>query len=258
MGGNTVSSPRSLTCENVADLVDSLGASYTIYRPVIFKYGVDGGVLVEYSSVEDAELNSLFIELEVTSGLHRIKFKNCIRAFAEKKQIADSSRDTPATSKAPVDIPAVEAVSDMKLLEKSIPKVITPLKLPDGKYHVFLTHDWGDKGSNHRRVSKLNRILKEKYGLTTWFDEDRMDGDVRTTMTEGVENSLVMIIFITQRYQTKVIEGGSDNRDNCKVRILLRISRFTLKFLSLFCVFFFVRSGVPFPFLFCSLSLNMV
>jgi hypothetical protein len=39
------------------------------------------------------------------------------------------------------------------------------------------------------------------------FDEDRMDGDVRTTMTEGIENSMVMINFITQRYQGKVIEG---------------------------------------------------
>jgi hypothetical protein len=85
----------------------------------------------------------------------------------------------------------------MKSLEKSIVSVVTPLKLPEGKYHVFLTHDWGEKGVNHRRVSKVNKILKEKYGLTTWFDEDRMDGDVRTTMTKGIENSMCMVIFIT-------------------------------------------------------------
>jgi hypothetical protein len=45
-------------------------------------------ILVDYSSVDDKELNSFFVELEVTSGIHRSKFKNCIRAFAEKKQVS--------------------------------------------------------------------------------------------------------------------------------------------------------------------------
>jgi hypothetical protein len=212
MGGNIISSPRSLTCENVADLVDSLGDSYTIYRPSILKYAIDGAILVEYSSVDNYELNSFFVELEVKSGIHRLKFKNCIRALAdEKNHIADASKDTPA--------PPLPARHSVQLVQNSIPSVVTPLKLPDGNYHVFLTHDWGEKGINHRRVSKVNQILKEKYELITWFDEDRMDGDIRTTMTEGIENSMVMIIFITQRYQKKVIDGGSDNRDNCKVRV---------------------------------------
>jgi alkyl hydroperoxide reductase subunit AhpF len=69
--GNTVSLPRSLTCENVADLVDSLGESYTIYRSTILKYAIDGAILIEYSTVDDKELNSFFAELEVTSGIHR-------------------------------------------------------------------------------------------------------------------------------------------------------------------------------------------
>jgi hypothetical protein len=222
MGGNTISSPRSLTCENVADLVDSLGRAYMMYRPVILAHGIDGAILIDYCSVDDKELNSFFVELEVTSGIHRSKFKTCIRAFAEKKEFGDSSKDSPAASLSGASLsrgPVVaQTVLDMKSLEQSVLKVVTPLKVSDGKYHVFLAHDWGKKGANHRRVSKVNKFLKEKYGLTTWFDEDRMDGDVRTTMTEGIENSMAMIVFITQRYQTKVVEGGSDNRDNCKVR----------------------------------------
>jgi hypothetical protein len=213
MGGNTVSSPRSLTCENVADHVDSLGNAYKVYRSVILEHGIDGAILIDYARVDDSELNTFFVELEVTSGIHRSKFKTCIRAFAEKSPPAATTLSVVPTQ--------TQTVFDMKSLEKTILKVVTPLKLPDGKYHVFLTHDWGEKGVNHGRVSKVNKMLKEKYGLTTWFDEDRMDGDVRTTMTEGIENSMVMIIFITQRYQGKVIEGGSDNRDNCKVRIFV-------------------------------------
>jgi hypothetical protein len=223
MGGNTISSPRSLTCENVADLVDSLGNAYKVYRSVILEHGIDGAILIDYASVDDSKLNTFFVELEVTSGIHQSKFKNCIRAFAEKKQIVDTGTAI-----------LLPQTVFYKSLEKTIVKVVTPLKLPDGKYHVFLTHDWGEKGVNHGRVSKVNKMLKEKYGLTTWFDEDRMDGDVRTTMTEGIENSMVMIIFITQRYQGKVIEGGSDNRDNCKVRsycVSHCISHFSLVFL---------------------------
>ena len=55
-------------------------------------------------------------------------------------------------------------------------------------------------------------MLKEK-GLVTWFDEDRMEGDIRYKMTEGIENSKVVVVFITERYISKV--SGSDPRDNC-------------------------------------------
>jgi hypothetical protein len=106
----------------------------------------------------------------------------------------------------------------MKSLEKAVLRDVTPLNLPEGKYHVFLTHDWGAGGKNHQRVSKINDILKSKYGLITWFDEDRMRGNVRYKMTNGIENSLSMIMFITSRYQQKVIDGEDDTLDNCKVR----------------------------------------
>ena len=39
---------------------------------------------------------------------------------------------------------------------------------------VFLTHDWGIDGQNHKHVSKINAKLSAK-GLLTWFDEDKME-----------------------------------------------------------------------------------
>ena len=53
-----------------------------------------------------------------------------------------------------------------------------------GPYHVFLTHDWGKDAEgrdNHKRVSKINKALKER-GLITWFDEDRMEGSIVDAM----------------------------------------------------------------------------
>ncbi len=87
-----------------------------------------------------------------------------------------------------------------------------PIVLTD----CFLTHDWGvdeKERSNHARVAKVNQYLKNK-GLVTWFDEDRMDGNVRRKMTEGIDNTLCMVVFITDRYRNKV--NGTEDRDNCR------------------------------------------
>mmetsp|Transcript_29549 Transcript_29549/g.42188 ORF Transcript_29549/g.42188 Transcript_29549/m.42188 type:complete len:392 (-) Transcript_29549:743-1918(-) len=41
------------------------------------------------------------------------------------------------------------------------------------KTDVFLSHDWGVHGANHRRVAQINEELKAA-GLVTWFDEVRL------------------------------------------------------------------------------------
>jgi hypothetical protein len=50
----------------------------------------------------------------------------------------------------------------------------------------------------------------------------------------------MMIIFITQRYQMKGIEEGSDNRDNCKVIcgcaiLIVSLFSFHPSFISVLC-----------------------
>ena len=48
----------------------------------------------------------------------------------------------------------------------------------------FLTHDWGKDElgrDNHQRVLKINAYLKNR-GLITWFDSDRMIGEIVAQM----------------------------------------------------------------------------
>ena len=71
---------------------------------------------------------------------------------------------------------------------------------------VFLSHNWGadQRGrNNHDRVSYINEELKSR-GYVTWFDNDRMTGDIQDIMAEGIENTKVVVLFITESYRTKV------------------------------------------------------
>ena len=86
-----------------------------------------------------------------------------------------------------------------------------------GKTDVFLTHDWGKDElgrGNHERVAVVNTALKE-LGYTTWFDSDRMTGDIMQQMAAGIDNTKVVLVFVTQRYAQKV--GGTNEADNCKL-----------------------------------------
>jgi WD40 repeat protein len=91
-------------------------------------------------------------------------------------------------------------------------ETVLDLKL---KTDVFLTHDWGidELGRvNHDRVAAINEALKS-LGFVTWFDSDRMTGNVVKQMVSGIDNASVIIVFVTQRYMNKV--NGADANDNC-------------------------------------------
>ena len=79
----------------------------------------------------------------------------------------------------------------------------------------FLSHDWGDGPSykNHTRVSRISDLLKGN-GINTWFDSDKMDGNMVEKMCEGIENTKCFVAFITSNYIKKV--GGDNDEDNCK------------------------------------------
>ena len=83
-------------------------------------------------------------------------------------------------------------------------------------YDVFVAHDWGVDGSNHARVAAVNDALK-RAGLVTWFDEERMRGDIVQQMTDGIDRSSLVLVFITRNYIQKVAgEGANGANDNCK------------------------------------------
>ena len=79
---------------------------------------------------------------------------------------------------------------------------------------LFLSHDWGEEGAtNHQRVKRINEAIK-KLGYVTWFDDERMVGNVRETMANGIDNTKCFIAFLTKRYHDKVVFGP--DTDNCR------------------------------------------
>lgn len=74
------------------------------------------------------------------------------------------------------------------------------------EFDVFLTHDWGvdEMGrDNHARVVSIANRLRDA-GLRVWIDETEMTGDIMQKMCDGIENSSVIVVFITRRYVEKV------------------------------------------------------
>ena len=81
---------------------------------------------------------------------------------------------------------------------------------------VFLSHNWGedeDGRDNHKRVSIINEELKTR-GYKTWFDEEKMAGNIDVKMAQGIDQTKGVIIFITRKYYEKV--NGENAGDNCK------------------------------------------
>ena len=81
--------------------------------------------------------------------------------------------------------------------------------------HIFLSHDWGEDGiTNHEKVAKINKALQH-LGYITWFDNERMTGDIRDQIASGIENTKCFIAFITERYHDKVVHGN--DTDYCRL-----------------------------------------
>ena len=71
---------------------------------------------------------------------------------------------------------------------------------------MFLAQCWGKDGSgrdNHARVARMNDKLKAR-GVITWFDADRMVGNIQQQMAGGIDSTSCMLIFITEAYHDKV------------------------------------------------------
>jgi len=56
----------------------------------------------------------------------------------------------------------IDDVSEVVNDTTTVPPVESP-SFPDKyKYHVFLSHSWGYKQKNHKRVSEINKALKKQ------------------------------------------------------------------------------------------------
>jgi hypothetical protein len=81
----------------------------------------------------------------------------------------------------------------------------------------FLSHDWGIDAlgrNNHERVAIVNEGLKAR-GIVTWFDAEQMSGDIVDKMCQGIDNTGIVLVFVTSNYMSKV--GGDNDNDNCKL-----------------------------------------
>ena len=84
---------------------------------------------------------------------------------------------------------------------------------------LFFSHTWhkDNMGRNtHDRVVNIAKSLKSK-GWNIWIDEENMKNNIDAAMAEGIENSDVVLVFLTEMYIKKVNNAAKNPRlrDNC-------------------------------------------
>lgn len=81
----------------------------------------------------------------------------------------------------------------------------------------FLSHDWGEDEQGrktHDRVARVNESLKSR-GIITWFDAEKMEGNIVQQMSNGIDNTQCVLVFVTRNYMNKV--AGTNANDNCQL-----------------------------------------
>ncbi len=73
---------------------------------------------------------------------------------------------------------------------------------------AFASHNWGHNGITHARVVKVCNVLRER-GVDVWLDETHMRGNILDAMCHGIDESDVVIVFVTREYIKKVQSGSS-------------------------------------------------
>lgn len=96
---------------------------------------------------------------------------------------------------------------------------------PRKRFHAMLSHDWGTDchgRKNHDRVAQIKDALHAR-GVLTWFDGERMQGNMMNAMASGIDQSHVVVAFITRSYIKKV--AGKNEKDYCKMEFNYASSR---------------------------------
>jgi len=153
---------------------------------------------------------------------HQSSTAAIIEAAMKKEEAA--KKEVHVTSSAVKKPSVIQSMKQMSLQQNQQQKggsdssSTSTLPLPHNmKYHVFLTHNWGPNNQNHNRVSLVNDELKRR-GVVTWFDTDRMQGNIANQMAGGINNSVATVVFVTNDYVIKVAgKGRNGNNDNCKL-----------------------------------------
>ena len=84
---------------------------------------------------------------------------------------------------------------------------------------LFASHTWRadeDGNDTHDRVVKIVRELT-KFGWTVWLDEFDMHQSIDASMASGIDDSEVVIMFVTREYARKINRSARNATmdDNC-------------------------------------------
>jgi hypothetical protein len=167
------------------------------------KYGkIFANVYLENASINEWLLNNDYV----------FSCKN-----ERRRRVSES--DSHVYDKPKITLPNINLLIESSFPSKKIDNFILPLiERPNTastslETDCFLSHNWGEKQANHLKVKNINESLKTR-GLKTWFDENKIDGNIRFKMAEGIDNTKCIVVFITREYRDKV--NGIDMKDNCK------------------------------------------
>ena len=84
---------------------------------------------------------------------------------------------------------------------------------------IFISHNWGLDLvgiDNHKRCKKLADELIHR-GYSVWFDDNDMIKNIDNKIMDGISNSKIVLICLTEKY-CKKIENGIKHQiinDNC-------------------------------------------
>jgi len=88
------------------------------------------------------------------------------------------------------------------------------------RYAAFLCHDRGIDSQvrdNHIRVVRMSRALHSR-GIQVWIDDAEMSGDIDTRVCEGIDQSAIVLLFITRNFLVKVGgKGPMGEGDFCRL-----------------------------------------
>lgn len=100
------------------------------------------------------------------------------------------------------------------ILERNLPPwtpiYLTPLFPSNKRYHCFLSHDWGVDGINHRKIQRIYQYLATQ-GILCWIDTEEIRTNISQPISQGIEESMFGIIFLTQNYQSKVLSMNQED-----------------------------------------------
>lgn len=98
-----------------------------------------------------------------------------------------------------------------------------PAPAPLPAFALFLSHSWGPAKATHERVKRICRSLQQLH-FSVFLDEDYMPGRMLDhAMSEGIDKSRIVLVFITQEYMDKV--AGPNSADNCQKEFSYAVRR---------------------------------